>query len=548
MASPHRVFRIEHSKTPVDRLCSYMNAFCFASSAEGDTLVVEPEKSGEPGKCDRPEKSGEPEFQSVPGYECVCEGEPEFLQHGPILVSDPKMPTLQLMTVYPWTSLEEVYALDRPTVLHLPGVKPPTFAGQHMALRALVASPVSGPSILDHDCLVVALRVDPRVFRVIPKDSMVVPRGSRILYELSARMQTFFNVPITRYCGPVGVPHHEGLSAISNSVLALRRHVFATPFRHTRLRISASFAKAALPLLRTHAGSARPPSVEQILKGVYESFACLMPHQGDDPYPENRAPEAVEYLKNVGTLVTYPKVSILTITHNRPRIFFLAANNFLRVDYPNLEWVIVDDSDDDQRPSLSRFIGDSRVKYARITRAPGSPPVSIGAKRQMSCQLATGDVFVHMDDDDYLVPGSVPFRVAALESGFDCVGSTHTLCYDVGDRSTFYCCCYNRFGDAVYFPEPSMAYTRRFWEQRAWSNVRYDEGRAFLAGRLGSMLDVPSTRNVIMLSHGTNFTEDARRRASVPHPTSVPRNDAADLFHPDFARLANGIFRSERLS
>ena len=45
-----------------------------------------------------------------------------------------------------------------------------------------------------------------------------------------------------------------------------------------------------------------------------------------------------------------PKVSIITPTYNRTKLFPLAINNFNNFDYPRnkLEWIIIDDSTDEE--------------------------------------------------------------------------------------------------------------------------------------------------------------------------------------------------------
>jgi hypothetical protein len=216
----------------------------------------------------------------------------------------------------------------------------------------------------------------------------------------------------------------------------------------------------------------------------------------------------------------------------------LAAYNFMNIMYPAelLEWVIVDDSDPehDSRPSLGVLRNDKRVKYVRVT-VEEAKPLTVGLKRNLSCKAATGDVFVHLDDDDYLPPHSIAARVTALASvNARCCGSTSTLCFDVRTHRTFYCSVTGTYGDREFFPEPSMMYTRGFWEENPWSrDWKYDEGRRFLEHRaFEDLVDVDPLDNVVAITHNNNMTGDLRAMTG-----ESPVNRPESLFPDGFVRL-----------
>jgi hypothetical protein len=70
-----------------------------------------------------------------------------------------------------------------------------------------------------------------------------------------------------------------------------------------------------------------------------------------------------------------------------------------------------------------------------------------------------------------------------------------------------------------------MAYTRDFWEEKEWEDVRFEEGKAFMAGRdPEDVVDIPSQFSLIALTQSGNFTE-SRRTASRVHENLRQRLD-----------------------
>lgn len=275
-------------------------------------------------------------------------------------------------------------------------------------------------------------------------------------------------------------------------------------------------------------------------------------------YPLSRKPVAIRSAKMsednqsvyLGVLPEseLPKVSILTITRNRRRIFNVAAYMVMNTNYPRdkLEWVIVDDSEDgeDCLPALGRLRDDPMVVYRRL-RTEGGKPFRIGHKREISCQIATGDVFVHLDDDDFLPPMGVQVRVRAiLEYGAQCVGSTYMLSHVYENGRTFFTTVADVYGDLVCFGEPSLAYTREFWLERRWNvNVHMDEGRYFLLGRdYAKFLNVPSHFHVVAITHGKNVTGTLRDGTNIMLAAHLKKED---IFPPDLIKLMDSVFRKD---
>jgi len=106
-----------------------------------------------------------------------------------------------------------------------------------------------------------------------------------------------------------------------------------------------------------------------------------------------------------------PLVSVIIPTYDRSDFLQQALQLVGRQDYPNLEVIIVDDSDkvDNKVPKEIQGIP---IKYLHLDLR-----VTIGEKRNIAVLHALGEVIVHWDDDDYFRPHRVSTQVAPILSG-----------------------------------------------------------------------------------------------------------------------------------
>jgi len=120
-----------------------------------------------------------------------------------------------------------------------------------------------------------------------------------------------------------------------------------------------------------------------------------------------------------------PLVSICTPTFNRRPFFPFIIKCFENQDYPKdrLEWIIIDDGTD---PIEDLVAGIPKVKYFGYKNK-----MSLGEKRNLMHEKATGSILVYMDDDDYYPPCRVSHAVEKLERtpGALCAGSSEMYIY-----------------------------------------------------------------------------------------------------------------------
>lgn len=198
-----------------------------------------------------------------------------------------------------------------------------------------------------------------------------------------------------------------------------------------------------------------------------------------------------------------PKVSLITPTTSRTwALTSIALRNFYQFDYPKdkLEWIILD-----SLPTAPVYLPpDPRIKYEVVDNS-----IPLWKKRNMCVERATGEIIMHLDDDDYYLPESIFVKLQLLkkysQKNVQCVGNTELGIYHLVDN-------YSYIATTRYISEASMAYTKKFWENRPFigKDLEMGEGYAFLKGRESQVIDFPYFYNFIAITHNDNYTQSLR--------------------------------------
>jgi GR25 family glycosyltransferase involved in LPS biosynthesis len=208
-----------------------------------------------------------------------------------------------------------------------------------------------------------------------------------------------------------------------------------------------------------------------------------------------------------------PKVSIITPTYKRRKMFSMALRNFENFIYPKnkLEWIIVDDSpetettDETVRDLLPR---DKRIQFIQLPS--GDEPMTVGMKRNIAVSRSSNEYIVHMDDDDYYPPESILARIKILlkykNQDIECVGSTLIGTYNILNNTSSM-----STDGPINLSEASMAYTKKFWEKRPFDELcERGEHKSFCEQRLDKIMDIPYSFILIAINHKNNLTENLR--------------------------------------
>jgi glycosyltransferase involved in cell wall biosynthesis len=120
-----------------------------------------------------------------------------------------------------------------------------------------------------------------------------------------------------------------------------------------------------------------------------------------------------------------PLVSIITPTYRREQLLPFTARWVRAQTYPNIEWLILDDSPSPHPLFVSN--SDSRIRYQHV-----GDRLSIGEKRNRLAAMARGEFIAHFDDDDYYAPRFVELMVSSLQANrADFVNLSSWYLYDL---------------------------------------------------------------------------------------------------------------------
>ena len=110
------------------------------------------------------------------------------------------------------------------------------------------------------------------------------------------------------------------------------------------------------------------------------------------------------------------RVSVVTPTASRARFHPQLWQCFLDQTYPDKELVVVETHHGEPSTFFQEIAAkDPRVRYINIQRAEGDD-LSIGAKRNLTCLLASGQFIVNFDDDDFYAECYVERMVGEMTS------------------------------------------------------------------------------------------------------------------------------------
>ena len=125
-------------------------------------------------------------------------------------------------------------------------------------------------------------------------------------------------------------------------------------------------------------------------------------------------------------------VSCLTPTANRRAFWPRCLRLWLAQDYPELEWVVVDNGTDSIKDLLPP---DPRIKYFGVK----GRKLLHGSLMNLAMEHCTGKIAIVWDDDDFYSPGRISRQVTPLltDSRFDVSGPGSIYYYIHGTRKAF---------------------------------------------------------------------------------------------------------------
>lgn len=206
-----------------------------------------------------------------------------------------------------------------------------------------------------------------------------------------------------------------------------------------------------------------------------------------------------------------PFVSVLTPTRNR-RVFIPQLLRHFRLQtYPlnRMELLVADDGDDAVADLLSGVPG---VRYLRVE------PMPLGAKRNLLCEQARGDILVHMDDDDHYPRQRVEHAVSRLQAS-DCMlaGSSEMYIYNLPAQTLYRS---GPFGP-THATNGTFAYQRAYLDGHRFDDaVSVRDEHAFTNGFTSPMVQLDPRLTIVCIQHRAN-TWDKTQTSMQPAPLAL---------------------------
>lgn len=167
----------------------------------------------------------------------------------------------------------------------------------------------------------------------------------------------------------------------------------------------------------------------------------------------------------------FPLVSCIIPTYNRPQLLEKAIEQFVRQDYPNKELVIIDDSEQPFSKDLSK---EQAIKYIHT-----GVRETIGKKRNRACEIASGKIIVHLDDDDFYANDWLTEQVSfLLENDLDVTGLNAPLFYHSETLDIWQYTYPEQEKPWVY--GATLCYTKSFWESNPFRETNLGEDNHFV--------------------------------------------------------------------
>jgi O-antigen biosynthesis protein len=206
-----------------------------------------------------------------------------------------------------------------------------------------------------------------------------------------------------------------------------------------------------------------------------------------------------------------PMVSCIMPTSGRRPFVAQAIAYFLRQDYSPKELVIVDDG---PLPVEDLVPPHPSIIYRRLGRQ-----MILGAKRNLACELGSGQLIAHWDDDDWMAPHRLRTQVGCLQRDTaDLCGASRLLFYDPVGRAAWHYAYPG--GRRPWVAGATLCYTRALWSRSPFAGVAVGEDTRFVwSPAVKTVTDISDEQCLVAILHETNSAAKAIRGARwTPYP------------------------------
>jgi glycosyltransferase involved in cell wall biosynthesis len=198
------------------------------------------------------------------------------------------------------------------------------------------------------------------------------------------------------------------------------------------------------------------------------------------------------------------EVSVVTPTYNRRKFIPVLIEIYRAQTFPKekMEWIIVDDG----RESVEDLFIEAQKTLPNIRYVRLDEKLRIGAKRNVLNSLATGDIIVAMDDDDYYPPTRVESVVSAFRKypKVDLAGSSEMYMYYTDEKKVY---TLGPFG-IKHATNGTMAWRKQYSDRHKYDEfVTMTEETSFLDNYKHQMIQLDPKDTILVICHSDNTVD-----------------------------------------
>lgn len=197
-----------------------------------------------------------------------------------------------------------------------------------------------------------------------------------------------------------------------------------------------------------------------------------------------------------------PLVTCIMPTRERSDFIPKAVKYFLRQDYHSKELIIVDDG----TTSLEALVPENpSIRYVRLGKK-----ITIGAKRNLACELANGDIIVHWDDDDWNAAWRLTYQASELiRRKADICGLSKVLYLDLNNGQAWKYIFPPKLIDWV--AGNTLCYKKSYWQSNPFPEVNIGEDTRFLSGNgKKKLISLSNPKFLVGMIHRDNVSPKLR--------------------------------------
>ena len=191
-----------------------------------------------------------------------------------------------------------------------------------------------------------------------------------------------------------------------------------------------------------------------------------------------------------------PFVSCIMPTANRQEFVKTSIDLFLNQDYPAVELVIIDDG---RQPFANPVVEQSNIHYLYYKHPLGT----IGAKRNIACEQAKGELIMHWDDDDWYARDWISKQVQTLiTSNADITGLNRANFYSSSSKRGLVYQDANKY--VPWLCGATLGFKKCLWESYNFADLQIGEDSDFLMNCGGRMVASEYTGGFVAGLHEKN--------------------------------------------